>query len=101
MSRASCAGDAAANGKEYSARDDDDDDDDDAIDGEDEGENDYDNDFYGAGDGDLENAKKACSIDSKRRQPCGGPLGGSWDLVTTYCWDYNPTYNWGNPCKAI
>ena len=28
-------------------------------------------------------------------------LGGSWDLVTIYNWGYNPTYNWGNPCKAI
>ena len=23
-------------------------------------------------------------------------LGGPWDLVTTYNWDYNPTCNWGN-----
>ena len=21
-------------------------------------------------------------------------LGGPWDLVTTYTWDDNPTYNW-------
>ena len=28
-------------------------------------------------------------------------LGGPWDLVTTYNWDYNPTYNAGNPCKHI
>ena len=28
-------------------------------------------------------------------------LGGPWDLVTTYNWAYNPTYNWGNRCKAI
>ena len=26
-----------------------------------------------------------------------GLLGGPWDLVTTYNWDYNPTCNWGNP----
>ena len=26
-------------------------------------------------------------------------LGGPWDLVTTYNWDYNPTYSWGNPHK--
>ena len=30
-----------------------------------------------------------------------GVLGGSWDLVTIYNWYYNPTYNWGNPYKAI
>ena len=28
-------------------------------------------------------------------------LGGPWDLVTTYNWDYNPTYNCGNPYKPI
>ena len=28
-------------------------------------------------------------------------IGGSWDLVTIYNWGYNPTYNWGNPYKAI
>ena len=28
-------------------------------------------------------------------------LGGSWDLVTTYNWDYNPAYNWGKPYKPI
>ena len=22
-------------------------------------------------------------------------LGGSWDLITTYNWADNPTYNWG------
>ena len=26
-----------------------------------------------------------------------GSLGGPWDLVATYNWDYNPTCNWGNP----
>ena len=30
-----------------------------------------------------------------------GLLGGPWDLVTAYNWSYNPTYNWGNPCKPI
>ena len=30
-----------------------------------------------------------------------GVLGGSWDLVTLDNWGYNPTYNWGNPYKAI
>ena len=29
------------------------------------------------------------------------PLGGSWDLITTYNWAYNPTYNWDNPNKAL
>ena len=24
-----------------------------------------------------------------------GLLGGAWDLVTTYNWDYNPPYTWG------
>ena len=28
-------------------------------------------------------------------------LGGPWDLVTTYNWCYNPTYNWGNPYRPI
>ena len=28
-------------------------------------------------------------------------LGGPWDLVTTYDWDYNPPYNWANPYKPI
>ena len=28
-------------------------------------------------------------------------LGGPWDLVTTYSWDYNPTYNWGNPLSPF
>ena len=28
-------------------------------------------------------------------------LGGSWDLVTSYNRGYNPTYNWGNPYKAM
>ena len=28
-------------------------------------------------------------------------LGGSWDLVTIYSRGYKPTYNWGNPYKAI
>ena len=28
-------------------------------------------------------------------------LGGSCDLVTFYNWGYNPTYNRGNPYKAI
>ena len=37
-------------------------------------------------------------------------LGGSWDLVTIYNWEYNPIYTWGNPytstsrgvvCKVI
>ena len=28
-------------------------------------------------------------------------LGSPWDLVTTYSWGYNPTYNWGNPLKSI
>ena len=28
-------------------------------------------------------------------------LGGPWDLVTTYSWDYNPTFNWGNPYKPV
>ena len=28
-------------------------------------------------------------------------LGGPWDLVNTYNWAYNPTYNWGNPYKPI
>ena len=23
-------------------------------------------------------------------------LGGSWELVTTFDWAYNPTYTWGN-----
>ena len=27
--------------------------------------------------------------------------GDPWDLVTTYNWAYNPTYNWGNPHKPI
>ena len=26
---------------------------------------------------------------------------GSWDLVTAYNMRHNPTYSWGNPCKAI
>ena len=28
-------------------------------------------------------------------------LGGPWDLVSTYNWDYNPTCNRGNPYKPI
>ena len=24
---------------------------------------------------------------------------GVWGLVNTCNWDYNPTYNWGNPYK--
>ena len=32
---------------------------------------------------------------------CEDVLGGPWYLVTTYNWDYNPTYNWGNPLKSI
>ena len=27
-------------------------------------------------------------------------LGGTWDLVTTDSRPYNPTYNWGDLCKA-
>ena len=30
-----------------------------------------------------------------------GLLGGPWDLVTTYNWDYKPTYNLGNPYEPI
>ena len=28
-------------------------------------------------------------------------LGGPWDLGTTHNWDYNPTYNRGNPLRSI
>ena len=28
-----------------------------------------------------------------------GLLGGPWDLATTYNWDHDPTYSWGNPYK--
>ena len=34
---------------------------------------------------------------SVRSDVSGFLLGGPWDLVTTYNWDYNPTCNWGNP----
>ena len=30
-----------------------------------------------------------------------GLLGGPWDLVTTYNWDYTPTSIWGNPYMPI
>ena len=29
------------------------------------------------------------------------PLGGPWDLVTTYSWDNNPTYNWVTPISPF
>ena len=28
-------------------------------------------------------------------------LGGSWDLLTTYNWAYDPTYTRANPHKAL
>ena len=28
-------------------------------------------------------------------------LGGPWDLVITYNWDYNPTCNWGTPISPL
>ena len=34
-------------------------------------------------------AVRGCS----RVEPGRGLLGGSWDLVTTYNWAYNPTYD--------
>ena len=36
------------------------------------------------------------------RAPCQGFIfGGSWYLLTTYNWAYNPTYDWDDPYKAF
>ena len=33
--------------------------------------------------------------------PGYNPLGGPWDLVTTYSWDDNLTYNWVTPISPF
>ena len=36
-----------------------------------------------------------------RAQILGSILGGAWDLVITFNWDYNRTYNWGSPISPF
>ena len=37
----------------------------------------------------------------KTEWPLGILPAGSWDSITTYYWGYHPTFQWGNPYKAI
>ena len=39
------------------------------------------------------------TLQGSRRQSLLSICGGSWDLVTTCKWAYDPTCNWGSPGK--